>query len=341
MVNYAQYYLSLNSISCNEGNPCQLLSFNIDGQADAIPYREVDGQRHVLDREIKLIYNTLEWDDSTTCWDDKVVVESFEYLDDNIQITQPLCDTEFTLTGDRFLRYWNLEEQSITSEYYNTQAVSVHTTAIQEIRNNDNEQGQNNNGENSQGRAFSGSAPIHIVFTGYPSDENLWGVWEMATDAEFEDIIRTDYQNELDITFEDYGTYYLRYRIEGVCEVTDEPYTVTVDAPDIKCSNVFAPHGNDMWKVNYESLIDFHCWIFNRWGNLVFEYTDPGSGWDGKYRGSLVDAGVYYYVITYTGSDRVRKTKRGDITVLRPKKGVSGSSSGTGTTEGDIGDSVE
>ena len=82
-----------------------------------------------------------------------------------------------------------------------------------------------------------------------------------------------------------------------------------------------------MWKVSYKSLVEFHCWIFNRWGNLVYEYTDPGGGWDGTYRGQLVDTGVYYYVISAKGSDGKvwdsEPVSRGSITTVRYKGGSS------------------
>ena len=56
------------------------------------------------------------------------------------------------------------------------------------------------------------------------------------------------------------------------------------------------------------------------------EFTDPGSGWDGTYRGKLVDTGVYYYVVTALGSDGVKYKKRGDISILRYKRGGEGTS---------------
>ena len=62
----------------------------------------------------------------------------------------------------------------------------------------------------------------------------------------------------------------------------------------------------------------------------MYEYTDPDGGWDGTYKGRLVDTGVYYYVVTATGSDGVKYKKRGDITILRYKRGASGTS-GNGT----------
>ncbi|MBL4755182.1 MAG: gliding motility-associated C-terminal domain-containing protein, partial [Flavobacteriales bacterium] len=61
--------------------------------------------------------------------------------------------------------------------------------------------------------------------------------------------------------------------------------------------------------------------IFNRWGQLVFETTDPDINWDGKYfrNGQDVAQGVYYYVcevfmIRLTGIET--KTLTGFVHVL-------------------------
>ena len=115
----------------------------------------------------------------------------------------------------------------------------------------------------------------------------------MATDPDFENIILQYNQNEVDYVFNEWGTYYMRYMVanaSGTCQSYSDTYTITVSESDLKCPNVFSPGTsseiNDVWKVSYKSLVDFHCWIYNRWGNLVYEYTDPGGGWDGYYRGS-------------------------------------------------------
>ncbi len=67
--------------------------------------------------------------------------------------------------------------------------------------------------------------------------------------------------------------------------------------------NVFTPNGdniNDKFKAynlnNAVKKIDLK--IFNRWGKLVYESTDPNFEWDGKILNtdSPATAGVYYYV---------------------------------------------
>ncbi len=66
--------------------------------------------------------------------------------------------------------------------------------------------------------------------------------------------------------------------------------------------NVFTPNGdgiNDFFRPTRYSLVEkVDMKIFNRWGNLVFETTDPDINWDGKHKdtGKVVPPGVYYYV---------------------------------------------
>jgi len=49
----------------------------------------------------------------------------------------------------------------------------------------------------------------------------------------------------------------------------------------------------------------------------VYEYDDVTGGWDGTYRGKLVDTGVYYYVVRAVGNDGEKWSPRGSITILR------------------------
>ncbi len=46
------------------------------------------------------------------------------------------------------------------------------------------------------------------------------------------------------------------------------------------------------------------------------ELRDPSQGWDGKYKGTLVKPGVYYYVIKATGADGKQYNLSGDINIV-------------------------
>jgi gliding motility-associated-like protein len=66
--------------------------------------------------------------------------------------------------------------------------------------------------------------------------------------------------------------------------------------------NVFSPNEdgqNDLLQpYENQDVEKIDLKIFNRWGQLIFETTDPQINWDGKQKGSndLVSPGVYYYI---------------------------------------------
>ena len=39
----------------------------------------------------------------------------------------------------------------------------------------------------------------------------------------------------------------------------------------------------------------FKLMVFDRWGNQLFESTDPALGWDGAFKGTLMNTGLYVY----------------------------------------------
>ena len=47
--------------------------------------------------------------------------------------------------------------------------------------------------------------------------------------------------------------------------------------------------------------------------------TSPSQGWDGKYKGKLVPAGAYFYVIKAIGADGKKYELSGDINIINYK----------------------
>lgn len=78
---------------------------------------------------------------------------------------------------------------------------------------------------------------------------------------------------------------------------------VCVDnCPVYELPNVFTPNGdniNDLFRaLPYKFVEDIDIKIFNRWGHLMFETTNPDVLWDGKNSDTkmTVSDGVYYYI---------------------------------------------
>ena len=341
VVNYKEYYLRLHSIEPEDASDCGTATLHVNGTGKDIGYYTITGAYQVLDRQMKLSYNTLTWSDDETSWVQIDTLEMQSGLKSTIVVPAPLCNTTFRLWGDRFLDFWDEAVEIETNSTYMTSAVDVHTTAVQQERDNDNE-------KKDEGGTLGGSAPVIITFTSYCTDAVEHKEWQMSYDSEFNDLVLRLNQDEVEQTFEEAGTYYWRFvgsNADGSCEAYGETYTVNIGESELYCPNVFTPDtpdgNNDVWKVSYKSIVEFHCWIFNMWGNKIIEFTDPSQGWDGTYGGKLVKPGVYYYVIQAKGSDGKKYKLSGDINIIRYKENPYGGGYTDGGTVPDGGGVVE
>ncbi len=163
---------------------------------------------------------------------------------------------------------------------------------------------------------LSGEAPLEVEFTPKDVDNGgsssqvsyLWEAYEI-TDP---DMVLSSTENKL--IFERPGEYttwmtanydQCTYRFD----VTDK--LVRVDSSLLEIPNVFTPNEdglNDFFQVKSLSLKSFNGRIFNRWGKLVFEWTDwknLDAGWNGTNQGTGGESpsGTYYYVIEARGWD--------------------------------------
>jgi len=91
----------------------------------------------------------------------------------------------------------------------------------------------------------------------------------------------------------------------------------------IQLPSAFTPNSNDI-NSEFKPLMDFApreylMIIMDRGGRKMFETTDPGEGWDGRFKGgSFVNEAVYVYYIQYTDYTGLFKTFTGNVTVLYP-----------------------
>jgi gliding motility-associated-like protein len=94
-------------------------------------------------------------------------------------------------------------------------------------------------------------------------------------------------------------------------------------APTLFIPNAFTPNEdgvNDKFRVVHTGLItSFKGLIFDRWGEIIFEWDDPMDGWDGYIKGSLAQIGVYVYKITSKTEcqTKIPDPKVGTVTIVR------------------------
>lgn len=320
IVNYANHHYEISGVTIDETeSDCSSTAINIHGNAGRITYYTINGIPRDLSRDIAIEYNTLTWNEDATNYYQENVTTTFAYLSATARVQAPLCDTRFKITGDRFLRQWGMTEE-IETDFYTAMAVEAHTTASQTEREVDNEI-TDNTGD------LGGSAPAEIEFKAIPSDAVVFREWQFSRFPDFDIIDLRFNQDELTYTFRDNGSTYVRYlaaNASGNCEYVSDSYHVEIGESRLLCPNAFSPGAsegiNDEWKVSYKSIISYECHIFNRWGVELFSSTDPTQGWDGKYKGKVVPAGVYFYVIKARGADGKDYSLSGDINIINYKK---------------------
>lgn len=85
--------------------------------------------------------------------------------------------------------------------------------------------------------------------------------------------------------------------------------------------NAFSPNDdqiNDTFKPKTcENIVEFHAYIFNRWGQKLYEWSDPNGEWDGTYNGKPVKEGTYFILCKAVGSDGQKFNIRKDVNLLR------------------------
>lgn len=315
VIDFASHPYDVTAIAPSAEQDCGQIALDVTGTASAITYYSINGRAVELDRGITLSYATMTLDDSSKTYRVDQTDVNFQHLSPVIHAPAPLCATEFVLEGDRFLAQWGMAEV-ISSVTVQPTAVEAYTSATQESRDNSNETGAGNEG-------LGGSAPAEIEFYATVTDAAVFTEWQFSTYPDFDDIQLRISDPVTTYTFREQGTTYVRFvcaNDAGTCEYTGNVYEVSIGQSSLLCPNAFSPGAsegvNDEWKVSYSSIVDFECHIFNRLGVKMASFTDPSQGWDGRYNGKLVPAGVYYYVIKARGADDKKYNLSGDINIV-------------------------
>lgn len=326
VVDYSLHPLQIESLSPNpDESDCATTCLSVGGSGgEAIRFYSINGAPQTLSRDLELTYRTLEFSEADFAYKEATRTDVLPGASTTIFVDAPLCTTDFTLVGDRFLKAWGHEIELTTPEV-EPLAVEASTRATQQTRQVDNEQKVDAN--------LGGSGPCEITFESALTDAAVYRNWELARDSEFNLVTLQFPDADFTYTFREQGTTYVRLvcaNAAGTCEFISETYEVFIGESDLKCPNAFSPGSspgvNDEWRVSYKSIISFDCHIFNRWGQQMAHLTDPSQGWDGKSGGKVVPAGVYFYVITAKGTDGKHYKLSGDINVVHRQQPSSNSS---------------
>lgn len=299
-------------------DPCNELYLTITAQLYGMGYYEAnqDSKWKSIDFQIPILYKSMEYSTSAQTFIAKTVELSIN-SSKNIKISEsPLMNTVFTVGDDIFAKTWVLNK-SVASSEYTAVAVSGKGIPLHIIRDAENEL------DKGTADVLEGSGPLDVRFVAYANEPTAsYFKWELATDDKFENIITTFTDKEFQYTFSESKTYHARLTVSNStnsCTDSSQVFIIKVFDSHIKVPRVFSPNGdgkNDVFYAEYKSIKSFHGWIFNRWGNELFTWSDPSKGWDGKYGGRYVTPGVYFYIIEAEGTDGQKHKLKGDINVF-------------------------
>ncbi|MDR0836032.1 MAG: gliding motility-associated C-terminal domain-containing protein [Tannerella sp.] len=295
-------------------DPCSAIRLEGDVDLPDMIYYTPTGLPMKLEREFEVSFETLHWNDTTK------IFSAERYVNETVKdpfatsFPPPLTDTEIQLKGDKFAACFGVEKTVVTP-FYQAKAIAVYADTT--IR--------------SMGKAGAGSdnelsAPAEIYFRAYANIPvaALFN-WKIFRDEDENPVVNYNSEDFL-YTFDRVGNYKVVLEVSdrtGTCYSDENQFEINISETEMIIPNAFSPGCtpgiNDIFRVKYQSVIKFQGWIFNRWGNQLFHWTDPSQGWNGMYNGKYVPAGAYYYIIEYQGTDGKNHVRKGDINVFRGK----------------------
>lgn len=146
----------------------------------------------------------------------------------------------------------------------------------------------------------------------------------LYANAENGDVITwSDNSHEASLLVKDTGIYWVT--VTGNCFGQD---TIHIGKEICNCRlempTAFTPNAdgrNDIFRpwIQPACPIDnFILYIYNRWGQLLYQTADVSKGWDGLYNGKPCEIGTYMYRVVFTGgTQKNEQLFMGDLTLIR------------------------
>ncbi|MEM6806254.1 MAG: PKD domain-containing protein, partial [Bacteroidota bacterium] len=124
--------------------------------------------------------------------------------------------------------------------------------------------------------------------------------------------------------YADTGTYqvFLEVQNDGGCRDTFSTEVMIQDFLTFYAPTAFTPNGdgnNDRFEPrgNFIDPESLDLFIFNRWGNLIFESRGYPVSWDGTSKGKAVPMGTYVWRVVLRDQNNRPREYAGSVTVLR------------------------
>lgn len=294
MVNGSRFcvelYKGLDELSLRVEPTCENSLLNVSGIA---------GTRT---RAYSLTYNALVWNGEA--WADSTAVMEGK-LAKTILMPALYGATPIRLCYDADIRAaLDMDSAIVETELTpdSVLAVKLQITSLVTTRDAENELNRPTDQSVIESNTYSG--PLEVKFFSNPTPGARFYKWSIYKSTE---LIASRNDKDPQYAFAEPGAYRVVCSVSnGDCVSDSAEVAVAISESYLKVPNVFTPNGdgkNDEFRVAYRSLRLFHIQVYNRWGKLVYDSTNPEQGWDGNINGKKAAEGAYYYVVRALGTD--------------------------------------
>jgi gliding motility-associated-like protein len=110
------------------------------------------------------------------------------------------------------------------------------------------------------------------------------------------------------------------YSSDGCSNCISYENITVVEDYAIYIPNVFTPNGdgtNDVFQYHLIGVKKVFIYVFNRWGEKVFETDNPNEYWDGTYKGKLLNPDMFVYQIKLVSYDNKQAEFKGSVSILK------------------------
>ena len=286
---------------------CERTMLHLEGELPKISYTRLSGKQMTYPRNCHVEYMSAAWSEDTEMWVDSVAIEELT-LEQEMTVAASPVATDYAIS-DMLAEQLGVAADTLRSPVYQPVALKANPISFTTIR------GQKGELSNEVDRPYEPndrenmSAPLEILFksNGLNAEYYQWKLYKGN------DLLLSRSDAEHRYTFMEKGHYRAVVVVSNsYCQLDSIDIKISVNESMLRVPNVFTPNGdgtNDEFRVVYRSLKEFHCWVYNRWGHLVYEWSDPAKGWDGTIGGRPAAEGAYFYVIRALGTDADENAK--------------------------------
>ena len=286
---------------------CSNTVLSLVGDIPAMTYSRLNGRRMSYERRCRVEYMDAMWNEGSEMWVDSVAECELEFVNELNVGASPVV-TDFAI-HDLLAEQLDIALDTLRTPQYQPIALKAHPITITTTRGKKGETSNEVNRPYEPDDVLNMSAPLEVLFKSNGLNAAYYQ-WRLYKGSELM-LTRSDAEHRY--TFMEKGNYRAVVVVSNSdCELDSVEFTISVSESMLLIPNVFTPNGdgaNDEFRVAYRSLKEFHCWVYNRWGHLVYEWTDPAKGWDGTIGGKPAAEGAYFYVIRALGTDADENAK--------------------------------